>query len=171
LGVDWERKGGNIVMETFEALKQRGMKVQLIISGCKPSISCDGVTILPFINKNTDAGLKQFDELFKKSHFMFVPTRAECFGMVFCEASAYGMPVISTDTGGVPGAVENGINGYLLPISANGNDYADVIQDCFLDETKYRALCNSSRKWFDNKLNRKTIITSMMQLYYNKHQL
>jgi len=168
LGVDWQRKGGNIVVETFMTLKKRGMKVHLTILGCKPKALCDDVTVIPFINKNSAAGMREFDELFKKSHFMFVPTRAECFGIIFCEASAYGMPVISTDTGGVSEAVEEGINGHLLPLSANSDEYADLIQSCFLNEARYKELCYNSRMKFEEKLNWGSTIKSMKKLFENR---
>lgn len=34
-------------------------------------------------------------------HLLLLPTRAECAGIVFNEASAYGVPILLTDTGGV----------------------------------------------------------------------
>ena len=40
---------------------------------------------------------------------------AEGFGMVFAEAQAMGLPVVSFASGGVPEAVENGGTGFLVP--------------------------------------------------------
>ena len=40
---------------------------------------------------------------------------AEGLGMVFCEAQAMGVPVVSTMSGGIPEAVVDGITGYLVP--------------------------------------------------------
>ncbi|TSA49979.1 MAG: glycosyltransferase [Sphingobacteriales bacterium] len=39
-----------------------------------------------------------------------VPSRAECYGIVFAEASSYGLPSVSTDTGGVSAVVKEGVN-------------------------------------------------------------
>jgi len=39
----------------------------------------------------------------------------EGFGLVFAEAQAMGLPVVSFDSAGVPEAVENGVTGFLLP--------------------------------------------------------
>lgn len=168
LGVDWKRKGGDIVIKTLNILKKRGMNVHLTICGCNPKISNDDITIVPFVDKNSKEGLEQFKELLTKSHFMFVPSRAECYGVVFAEASAYGMPVISTNTGGVSAVVENTRNGYLLPLSATDYNYANIIQSIYLNESKYRDLCLSARKKYEETLNWKSFIKSLMELFDKK---
>ncbi|MBK7121948.1 MAG: hypothetical protein IPH68_03555 [Chitinophagaceae bacterium] len=38
LGVEWERKGGQIALDTFYALQNNGMQVQLKIIGCQPPL-------------------------------------------------------------------------------------------------------------------------------------
>lgn len=168
LGVDWKRKGGDIVLETFQILKQRGMKIHLTICGCQPIPPGDAITVIPFIDKSTDQGWNQFEDILTKSHFMFVPSRAEALGIALLEASAFGLPVVSTDTGGVSDAVKNDVNGYLLPLSAKAGDYAEIIQDCFVHDAHYRELCKRSYKWFDQKLTWKATITAMRELFDKK---
>jgi glycosyltransferase involved in cell wall biosynthesis len=73
--------------------------------------------------------------------------------MVFCEASAYGLPSITTNTGGVCGAVKDGENGFMLPLSARGQDYAEVIAKVYSDDRLYYGLVRSSRAAFEDRLN------------------
>jgi len=87
------------------------------------------------------------------SDFLILPTKAECYGIVFCEASAYGLPSIVNDTGGVSGAVTNRKNGFLLPSNSPGNDYTKLIADVFRNDEKYDSLVKSSRNIFEMKLN------------------
>ncbi len=42
-------------------------------------------------------------------------TQVEGFGLVFLEAQACGLPVIGTNTGGIPDAIEAGNGGWLIP--------------------------------------------------------
>jgi glycosyltransferase involved in cell wall biosynthesis len=72
---------------------------------------------------------------------------------VFCEASAHGLPVITTDVGGVGEAVRTGENGVALPIEAGAADYADVIESHYDAGAGYRQLVVSTREAFDVRLN------------------
>ena len=155
LGVEWERKGGQIALDTFYVLQKKGLPVQLTIIGCVPPVTVNdnNITVIPFINKNNAAEAKRLYNIFLNSDFLLLPTRAECAGIVFCEASAYGIPSITTDTGGVTTIVQDGSNGYVLPLSATGKEYADKIEELFNDTEKYLLLCSNSRKRYDALLN------------------
>ncbi|MAI80697.1 MAG: hypothetical protein CL917_17280 [Deltaproteobacteria bacterium] len=155
LGREWERKGGAIAVETTIALNEMGLKTELIIVGTQPDfeVPSEFVTVVGFLDKNSNRERAQLEQLLKSCHFMHVPTRGEAFSLAFCEASAFGLPVISTATGGVPSAVKNGINGQLLPLEARGSDYAKVIIDLFSDRKAYEKLMVNSRKLYDDSLN------------------
>jgi glycosyltransferase involved in cell wall biosynthesis len=43
-----------------------------------------------------------------------MPTRNEPFGLVFIEAFAYSLPVVSSQIGALPDVVEDGFSGYLV---------------------------------------------------------
>ena len=155
LGVDWQRKGGEIAFETLMKLEERGVQAELIVVGCTPpqGFSHERLKVIPYLNKRDEKQRQELEDLFQTSDFLFLPTRSECYGMVFCEASAYGLPVISTDTGGVSGAVRDGENGFLLPPSAGGAEYAELIARVYGDEAGYAELVGSSRAAFEASLN------------------
>jgi glycosyltransferase involved in cell wall biosynthesis len=153
IGVEWERKGGQIALDTFYALKQKDVPVQFTIIGCVPpvAISDSDVTIIPFIDKHKEEA--RLYDIIRNSDFLLLPTRAECAGVVFCEASAFGVPSITTDTGGVSTYVQDGINGFTLPLSAAASEYAAKIQELFTDDGVYKQLSISSRKKHEADLN------------------
>jgi glycosyltransferase involved in cell wall biosynthesis len=155
LGVSWERKGGDIAFETLGKLEEMGIQAELIICGCTPParFSHERMIVIPFLRKSDPRQRAELERLFETSDFFFLPTRGECYGMVFCEASAYGLPVITTDTGGVSGAVRDGENGFALPPGARGSDYAALIAGIYRDDQRYAALVRSSRAAFDERLN------------------
>lgn len=153
LGVDWLRKGGDVVFKTFEMLLDNGYDVNLIVCGCVPPDSHPKMKVYSFLNKNDNEDLATFNSILQKAHLLFLPSKAECFGIVFCEASAYGIPSITTNTGGISNAVYNGINGYCLDINSRPNDYYVKIVELIEDKDKYKALSDSSRELYLTKLN------------------
>ena len=99
------------------------------------------------------------------AHFLLVPTRADCSLLVGSEANAYGMPAITTETGGVPEIVKDGVNGYCLPHSANGNTYAALIAELFLNQEKFKELIASSRARYEAYLNWEKWSDSFTEIY------
>src|SRR5579859_5920612 len=129
VGVDWMRKGGSLALETLVALERLGIPAELTICGCVPPKNSEHphMKVIPFLDKNDPQQRQQLARLYLESDFFLLPTRSECFGVVFCEASAYGLPSIATRTGGVPEVVKEGVNGFTLPADARGDAYAQVI--------------------------------------------
>ena len=155
LGVEWNRKGGDIAFETLLALESQGVKAHLTVCGTKPpaGLSHERMKTIPFLDKRDALQRRELMDLFLESDFLLLPTRNECFGVVFCEASAFGLPIITTDTGGVPGAVRDGENGILLPESARGAQYAEVIRELHGDPRRYAELVRGGRDAFEDRLN------------------
>ena len=155
LGVDWKRKRGDLVIESFKILRQKGFDIELIICGCVPlqKVYDSRIKVIPFLNKHNKKDNQRFKRLFYESHLLFLPTRADCTPIVFCEANAFGMPVISTNTGGVSSIIEDGINGYALPLKSTAIDYVDKIQYLLNNRAKMAQMALSSRKKYEDVFN------------------
>jgi glycosyltransferase involved in cell wall biosynthesis len=155
VGVDWHRKGGAIAFEALKALKQAGISSSLSIVGCTPpaGVADPDLKVFKSLNMNNEIERRQLEELYRDATFFVLPTRAECYGIAFCEANAYGIPVISTDTGGVSEIVKHGVNGFLLPPEAGGDQYAQVIASIFRDTGRYKKLRLDSRQVYEERLN------------------
>jgi len=153
IGVDWVRKGGDLVLRTVELLLDRGLDVEFTVCGCVPPDRHPKMTVIPFLDKNKAQDRVSFHQLLQRSHLFFMPTRAENFGVVFCEANAFGLPAIATRTGGTTSAIEDGVNGYTLPLQATPADFADLIQPLVLDDKRFARLADSSKKKYLEELN------------------
>jgi glycosyltransferase involved in cell wall biosynthesis len=155
VGVDWLRKGGQIAFETMLELNKRGINTELILCGSKlPNhLRHENLTLIEFLDKNKKEQMRKLVDLYMKASFFILPTRAECAGVVFSEAAAYGLPVITTNTGGVPSYVEDGINGRLLTLDASVNDYADIIEKIWIDKKLYINMCENARDKYEKELN------------------
>jgi len=153
VGKDWQRKGGTIAFDTLVALLGMGVEAELLVVGTIPPIQHEKLTVIPYLNKNLPQQRQQLNQLFLDSHFFIFPTRAECSPIVICEANAFGLPVLTTEVGGIPTIVKNGNNGYMLSRSASGEEYADLIAQTISDPSTYQQLVHSSRREYDQRLN------------------
>jgi glycosyltransferase involved in cell wall biosynthesis len=165
LGVDWKRKGGSIAIQTARLLNERGLKTELIVAGCR--VPCEKprfVKELGYISKRTPQGRHQLSDLLRTSNFLIFPTRAECAGVIFSEASAFGLPIITTDTGGIATYVRQGVNGIRIPLTASAETYADEIWRLFYDRTAYRSMALAGWEEYRQRLNWETSISSLLSL-------
>lgn len=154
IGVEWERKGGDIAVETAIEMNRRGIPTTLHFVGCEPPIETpDFVVRHGFVSKKFPEGRAKLDRLFSESNFLLVPSRAECYGLVFAEASSYGLPSLAAEVGGIPTVVRHGINGRLLPLEARGTDFADTIVELMEDPKGYREMALSAFADFNERLN------------------
>jgi glycosyltransferase involved in cell wall biosynthesis len=155
VGVDWEKKGAPIALEAVVALEKLGVPTKLTVCGCIPpkKVYHPNMEVIPFLNKNDDKQRQKLEMLYMQSDFFILPTRNECFGIVFCEASAFGLPSIGTQTGGVSEVILDGVNGFTLPHDVRGDAYAEVIARLYRDTPAYDRLVQTSRSRFETQLN------------------
>ena len=156
VGRHWERKGGDILVHAAYCLAKLGHKVRVDIVGCPIPARHRNLPWLHghgLLSPRVAGDMARLHDLFKQAHFVFVPSRAECYGMTFAEANAYGVPAISTDTGGICGVVKDGYNGHLLPLDADGPAYADLIASSFVNASHYERLCAQSFEAFARHYN------------------
>jgi glycosyltransferase involved in cell wall biosynthesis len=154
VGVDWERKGGEVAVAAAEAMNRAGRRTELDVVGCVPPRRLpDFVRVHGFISKRELAGRERLAGLYSRAHLLIGPSVAECSAVAFAEACCYGVPVLATDTGGVSTIVRDGITGQLLPPGASGDAYARVALGIMDDPDEYRRLAQRARSEYETRLN------------------
>lgn len=156
LGVDWLRKGGDIALEIAKELNESGLETELTIVGCQPTIDepmPNFIRSLGFISKSKERGLNKIISLLAESHFLILPSRAEAFGIVFCEANSFGVPCLSTNVGGIPTVIKDGLNGKTFSKDANITEYCTYISNLFSNYSQYKNLALSSFNEYQFRLN------------------
>jgi glycosyltransferase involved in cell wall biosynthesis len=156
LGMDWFRKGGDIAYQVAKELNKSGLPTELIVVGCDPILDeplPHFVRSLGFTSNATKEGFRKLCKLFAESHFLIMPSTAETFGQVFCEASLFGVPSITTNVGGIPTAVRNDLNGRTFSKDASIEEYCTYISNLFSDYSQYKNLALSSFHEYESRLN------------------
>jgi glycosyltransferase involved in cell wall biosynthesis len=154
-------------VETAQRLVQRGLRVTLdIVSGDAPRHlgRMPWITNHGLLDPNRPSAADHLNDLFKSAHFLFVPSRAEAYGMAFAEANAFGVPAIGTATGGIPSLIRDGVNGFTLPLSADASNYADLIAGAIAMPDRYQYLCRNSFEEFERRLNWRAFCERFLEL-------
>jgi glycosyltransferase involved in cell wall biosynthesis len=168
LGRYWESKGGPTAFAVAQELHARGVKVQLDVAGCSPPGPVpDYVKVHGFVSKKNPEGRAKIDALFRQSHFLIVPTRFEAYGLVFVEASSYGLPSLATEIGGVTTIVRNDANGRRFALDESPKAYADYVQKLLNHPESYRALSHSAFGEYEQRLNWKTFGYRVRELVHD----
>jgi len=157
LGKDWERKGGPLAVQVAEQIRQGGRKVRLHVVGCSPELGHDAgpngfVTVHGLLYQSDPEQSAKLAELFLRSHFLIVPTLAECFGIVFAEAHAFGLPPISRAVQAVPSIIRDNQTGLLFDRDAPSADYAERILTLLARPDDYRSMAQQARYRFERHL-------------------
>ena len=86
---------------------------------------------------------------------LFISTsRSEGLPVSMMEAASFGIPIVSTDVGGVGEIVKNGYNGCLLPDDAPPEKFAEFIRYFYdTDKEEKNVYRNNSRKLWEEKFN------------------
>lgn len=156
VGIGWERKGGDIAVECTRLLNEKdpSRKYILHLAGCKPpyEIKDEHIKLYGFLNRNVPDQAQVLISLREQADLFILPTKAECAGIVFCESSAYGIPSITFDTGGIGDYVVNGENGYRLPIWSTAEDFANKILEILSDVGKLEYMQRKGIEMYAEKM-------------------
>lgn len=154
VGTNWMRKGGSIAYETFRNLKALGIQTEFSVVGCNPEIEpVAGLRVFPFLDKNSDGDTETLIRLYKSADLLILPSRADCTPIVFSESASFGVPVISTVTGGIPSIVRQHSNGILLPLSAGAGEFTQEILSLWSNKEKMEKMRAAARQAYKERLN------------------
>ena len=152
VGVYWHNKGGPIALNAFLKLKKEFAQVELTILGCEPDLNIlpEGVSVIPFLDKNSEDGQIKMAEIFNAHHVLLLPTRFDCTPIVINEASAFALPSLVSKTGGVEGHLKNTVNGHLIDYNDDGTAYAAIISEWLKQPVLYEKMSESTLNLYSN---------------------
>ncbi|MDQ3013594.1 MAG: N-acetyl-alpha-D-glucosaminyl L-malate synthase BshA [Acidobacteriota bacterium] len=95
---------------------------------------------------------------------LLVPSETESFGLAALEAMACEVPVIATNTGGLPEVVLDGENGYLVALG-DTQTIAERAVEILSDEKKQHEMGRRGRAWAVEQFNTERVIPQYERLY------
>jgi len=156
LGRYWYRKGADVAVAVAGQLNRSGLKTRLRIVGCEPPQGeqlPDFVELVRFISKSARQGKERIGRLLAESHFLILPSRADCTPIVLPEANSFGVPCLTTRIGGIPSVIKPDVNGKLFAVDADVGEYRDYVCRLFSNFAEYEQLALSSFHEYETRLN------------------
>lgn len=109
-------KGGREVIKAFEILSKRYDNLELVMISRPPREilqQYEHASNIRFIDASIDKN-ELYANHYSQADIFLMPTYQDSFGLVFLEALAAGLPIISTSMYALPEMVEEGKNGFLI---------------------------------------------------------
>ncbi len=91
-------------------------------------------------------------------------SRSESFSMTVLEASAAGLPVIATRSGGPAEIVEDGVTGFLVPVG-DVPAMAAAITEMARDPTRARTMGEAARRLIQQRFSREEFVAGLKELF------
>lgn len=140
-GIDYLRKGGDLVEKAFTILKEKyDSDAELIISGPEINNHIDGVTYTGRISK------QELSKHFNDCTIFCMPSRFEAYGLVFLEAQCYGLPIVAVDDYEMHYFVEDGKNGYLIK-NYDAEELAEALHKALNNKKMIEDVRNNAKKF------------------------
>ncbi len=146
VGRDWYRKGGQLLLQAFEVVKQRFPKCTLTVIGCKPRIEDKNVHVLGPLNKKRTADLQRILTAYTNATVLCVPSLFEPFGMIWLEAQLYGVVPVTFLGQGRAEAIRDGETGILVK-ERDSISLAEALLEILSDKTRLHAMSIAAREF------------------------
>jgi len=176
IGRDHWKKGYLYALDAVQLLRERGLPVQyemILSTGAREELIYhrhdlgleDRVTFLPKMpNREVMRKLAATD-------LFLLPSLSEGIANVVLEAMAAGRPVVSTDCGGMPELIDDGRNGFLVPVR-NARALADRIEQvAALPQAQLERIARAAHQTIRERHTVDSLVVSMNALYWEVLQV
>lgn len=164
------RKGQELILETVSQLKdQINKKIIFYIIGGGPKyedfynnvIKLKLEDIIKVLGARSD-----ISSLLSKSDIFILPSFDEGLPMAIIEAMRAGLPIISTNVGGIPEMITNDKEGFLINPSVE--DIKKIILKIINNEIDLKKLSSNSRKTYEEKFSLESMIKKYIEVINEK---
>lgn len=171
-----ERKGVKYLIEAVESLQN----VNLIIIGEGPERHRleEKVRSLGIKNKVSFKGEVPQDKLiniYAKSDIFCLPSvflaekgDIEGLGLVFLEAQQFGIPVVGTNSGGIPEVIADGESGFVVE-ERSSKEIRTAIKRLRDDERLYERFSENAKQFVENKFSWEQCVQHHIDFYKQPH--
>lgn len=131
VSTNWHKKGGDIVLQAFNLVKEKYKNYELHIIGRVPyqilKENISGLVYHGFLNKNNKKDVDKMIELYKRASIFVLPSLFDPMPNITLEANYFKTPVIASNVCGIPEQVIDGKTGFIIN-EQDSEKYAQKIE-------------------------------------------
>ncbi len=170
-----ERKGQKYLIEALTILRQHGCNVRLLLAGqgkmrdvLKEMVADYGLNnAVEFLGQMGHADLLDLYET-GQIDMVVLPTLHEGIPVCLMEAMAYGVPVVSTNVGGIPELLRDGAGIVVQPKDPPA--LADAVERLLGDPELRKRLSKEGRRRVDEEFSVKSVVGKLLKYMQNAKQ-
>ncbi|MBC7806622.1 MAG: glycosyltransferase family 4 protein [Akkermansiaceae bacterium] len=157
------------LLEAFALLTRHSPRLRLCIAGegrLRKSLEWH-INLLGLTEKATLLGVfprEKISDLLFAADIFALSSREEGLSLAILEAMASGLPVVATNVGGIPEAVQTGVTGILAPPQDPGA-FADALRTLLSDPAKSERMGSAGRSRVSELFTDSAMIASTFRLY------
>jgi glycosyltransferase involved in cell wall biosynthesis len=149
VGIDFERKGGWIVLEAFQRLRNQFPRAVLHIVGPSrlaiPPQLQSGVVFHGYLSKSDPQDKAKIEELFRRCVLFVMPSLYEPFGIAPLEAMVHEIPCLVSDGWALRETVRPGQNGATVAVGSV-EDLEEKLESLLGDEAALERMGKAGRE-------------------------
>lgn len=169
LGEVGKRKGAYDIPEVVERVSKVRNDIKFLICGNGDTDKLKEILIKKGIEQYVDfkgwIGTEDKIKLLNSSRIFFLPTYNEGLPMSILEAMSYGLPIISTDVGGIPTLVRDGENGFIFK-PGSVDEYAKSILKILEDHSLSIRMFNANREKIKKYYSLENNLSKVREIYH-----
>ncbi|MGZ4959598.1 MAG: glycosyltransferase family 4 protein [Methylomonas sp.] len=165
----WDKGIGEFVA-AVRILKQRKLEFSAILAGEPDNHNLASVSRSQLQEWHDDGLISwlgyqdNIAEFWHDTHIAVLPSYREGLPKSLLEAAACGRPIVTTDTSGCKEIVQNGVNGFLVPVR-DANGLADALEKLILNTELRQKMGQAGREMVKHMFSDEIIIAETLKVY------
>ncbi|MCG2430485.1 glycosyltransferase family 4 protein [Aequorivita xiaoshiensis] len=163
-------KGYDYALQTCKRLKDQNISFHYTIIGGAGNEELQfliaDLGLKGYVSLAASASQSEVFDVMRSSSLLLMPSLEEGIPNVVVEAMAIGLPVISTDCGGISELITNGVNGWVVPTRNPEAMAVAVMNFRALSLKKIGAVRVAAREKVERQHNEERMVEGMEELYF-----
>lgn len=152
IAADFERKGGQLAVESVTEARKLGAEIQLKFIGAEPPASALANSFVEWcgwLDMKKDADRSRFAEILSRAGAQILLSRSDLTPLAISEAAGYGKATFATSVGGIPEMIRDNESGWLIDPVKPAAEIGRQLANIFLKSGELERAGAGARKFCD----------------------